>query len=184
MSPGKSTVKPLLPPPGPPPRRTGLELPPYRHLPGSTPHPLTDPKGHSYARREEPIELGERVLPEDWREVEEYLYGIDLFNRAFLWESHEAWEAVWHAVEGDRLVAGYVQGLIQVAAALLQHHLGRRRGVRNLWRKSAANQAAALDRLAEQDAERFMGIELAAWRRRVERYLDESGPYPFLELSA
>lgn len=181
MSRRGSPVDPLSPPPGPPPRRTRLELPPYRHVPGLTPHPVTHPDGHSYGVREEPVDLAGRRLPDDWRRMEEYLYGIDLFNRAYLWESHEAWEGVWHAVEGDRLVAGYLQGLIQVAASLLQHHLGHRRGSRNLLRKSADNQAAALDWLAERDRDRFMGIELAAWRQRVESHLDGVGPYPFLE---
>lgn len=182
MSPGGPSPSPLETPPGAPPRWTDLPLPPYRHLPGSTPHPVTHPEGHSYGVREEPVELGERRLPEDWRRVEEYLYGVDLFNRAYLWESHEAWEGIWHAVRDDPLVADSLQGLIQGAAALLQHHLGHRRGARNLLDKSEANLAAARRWLEERPADRFMGVELADWQARLAEAVTAGGAYPFLRL--
>lgn len=181
-NPAVTTASPLTPPPAPPSRRSRLVLPAYRHVPGLTPHPVTHPEGHSYGVREAPVELGERRLPRDWRRLEEYLHGVDLFNRAYLWESHEAWEGVWHAVRDDRLVADYLQGLIQAAAALLQHHLGHRRGARNLLRKSDANLAAARRWTQERSERRFMGVDLVAWWDELERHLDGGGPYPYLRL--
>ena len=69
-------------------------LPPYSYVPGLSPHPVSDPLGHSfgvYAPPAEPLDessyAGNAI----------YLYAIDLFNHGFYWEAHEAWEALWHA---------------------------------------------------------------------------------------
>jgi len=119
-------------------------------------------------------------LPGDWRACELYLEGIDLFNRAFLWEAHEAWEAVWHAAGQESTVGRYLQGLIQVAAALLKRQLEMETGVRNLLAKSERNLEPARAWLHATDAERFMGLALREWEAAVRDYLDRAGAYPFL----
>lgn len=63
-----------------------------------------------------------------------YLWGIDLFNHGFPWEAHEAWELEWAAGVGDRT---RLQGLIQLAAAVVQSRLGHPRGVATLANRAA-----------------------------------------------
>jgi hypothetical protein len=170
--------RPLTAPPTAPPRWTAAPFPAYRHVPGLTPHPVTDPRGHSYGEREAVVELAGLVLPADWRLCGAYLHGVDLFNAAFLWEAHEAWEAVWHAAGHDTPVGRFLQGLIQAAAALLQFHRGTREGHRRLQ----ARAVRLLGALAPGPAGRAMGVPVGEWLAAVERYLADDGPYPSLRL--
>lgn len=180
------TEQPLLPiaePAGVPDRLTTGPLPLYRHVPGLTPHPVKDPQGHLFAHPVPQTSIACHGLPAAWPDCAEYLYGVDLFNQAYLWEAHEAWEAVWIAAGKTTEAAGFVQGLIQVSAALLRRHLGTPRGARNLlaraWRKLDSIQRRQ-ERLGQHA---YMGIALVPWRQAVEVYLGDGGaPYPFLIL--
>jgi predicted metal-dependent hydrolase len=80
-----------------------------------------------------------------------FLFGIDLYHAAYLWEAHEAWEGVWKQAR-DPLV----QGLIQMAASLLKRHLGNERGARKL-----AGAALQRLRLAAREHPRQRGLDLA-----------------------
>ena len=109
-----------------------LKFPPYRHLPGETPHPRIHPEGHSYGVTEP---LGEKPLSSAaWWENEAYLFGVDLYNYAYWWEAHEQWEAAWKQAEGD--TAHLLQGMIQLGAALIKWNLGNDRGREGLWSRS------------------------------------------------
>jgi predicted metal-dependent hydrolase len=120
-----------------------------------------------------------------WALCHEYLEGVDLYNRAYFWEAHEEWEALWHAVGHDSLVGRYLQGLIQASAALLKQHSGVARGAASLHAKSAGNLTPARRWLADRSGERFMGVVLEAWEGRLADYLsDGRSPFPFLEPSA
>lgn len=90
-------------------------FPPYTYIPGSgTPHPVSDPEGHMHGQSEpKPSAL----ITENWRENETYLYAIDLFNHAYYWEAHEAWESLWHAAGHHGQMADFLKGLIKLAAA-------------------------------------------------------------------
>ena len=172
---------PLVPPPGAPPRLSSAPFPPYSYVPRVTPHPVTDPAGHSFGVRDEPVELGGRRLPEDWREVDEYLFGIDLFNAAYFWEAHESWEAVWHAVARSSVTGRYLQGLIQTSASLLQRHCGREIGARNLRERSSRNLEPVHEWLEARGRSRYMGVELAAWEAAADAHLRSADrPFPFL----
>jgi predicted metal-dependent hydrolase len=103
-----------------------LSLPSYAFIPGKAPHPIKDPKGHFYHRHDQLEELASALYPEEWRKHLGYLYGVDLFNHRYWWEAHEIWEGVWRAsLEDD--VRNFLQGMIQIAAALLNAHLGTER---------------------------------------------------------
>ena len=104
------------------PRYSQRALPAYRYVPGVHPHPNRDPLGHSYLPT---LQLNRHVPwdPEEWWTLDDWLYGVDLFNRFYFWEAHEAWEGLWAAVERDTPLALMLQGLIQVAAALLKMHM-------------------------------------------------------------
>lgn len=89
-------------------------LPAYTHIPGITPHPLGDPRGHSFGQAHP------ACPPPDWQSLpdcELLQHGRRLFNAGYYWEAHEAWEGVWIAAGRQGLVADYVKGLIKLAAA-------------------------------------------------------------------
>src|SRR5438034_61382 len=61
-------------------------FPAYSYVPGHFPHPLSDPRGHSFGvQPERPASLD----PEHWRLSRPYLYALDLFNYGYYWEAHE-----------------------------------------------------------------------------------------------
>ena len=102
-------------------------FPPYRHVPGTTPHPIRDPRGHSHGLEEDDSPVS---LPADWCQTEDYLYGIDLYNFAYWWEAHEAWEGLWNKTEDDCRL--FLQGLIQISASLIKYHMRQLRGLQSL----------------------------------------------------
>lgn len=136
-------------------------LPPYAYVPGQHPHPVRDPRGHSFGLRPEDQEPPD---PQRWRACGNYLYGIDLFNRGYYWEAHEVWEGLWTAC-GRRGAAGaFFQGLIALAAAGLKVRLGNVRGVTG----HAQRAAELFDRTAREAGPceaRYMGLDLRALLR-------------------
>ena len=152
--PGKGDIRP---PASTASRYTDLPFPAYRHLPGRTPHPRRDPSGHHFGIPE----IGSGPLePELWWECGPYLYGVDLYNFAYFWEAHESWEAVWKASAG--LTATFLQGLIQVSAALLKKRLQAVRGMENLWRHGSEKLRAV-----RASSPCYGGIELGDYLERM-----------------
>jgi predicted metal-dependent hydrolase len=86
-----------------------------------------------------------------WRDNEDYLYGVDLFNAEYWWEAHEAWERLWHLEPSGEPVALLLQGLIQLAAARLKESQDELRGAEKLTR-------AALEKLRSLPGV-YMGID-------------------------
>jgi hypothetical protein len=131
-------------------------LPPYTHVPGVTPHPISDARGHSFGVR---LACPAPPDPERWRECRPYLRGLDLFNHGYFWEAHEVWESVWHACGRSGTLADFVKGLIKLAAAGVKHLEGKPRGV-----ASHADRAAELFRKVagslEAGREVFLGLRL------------------------
>lgn len=102
-------------------------LPPYTHVPGRTPHPVSDPRGHSFGNRSENV----KPLPAAGRPLlDGLLWGIDLFNHGYFWEAHEAWEGLWHASGRRGAEADFFKALIQLAVAGVKHYEGRDEGMR------------------------------------------------------
>jgi predicted metal-dependent hydrolase len=127
-----TAIQPMVPP-NEPPRRLlpDRAYPAYAHIPGTTPHPIRDPRGHSYGRHDpacDPPDLG------NWQDCERFQWGIDLFNAGYYWESHEAWEAVWIAAGRKGPTADFLKALIKLAAAGVklreQNDSGARRHLR------------------------------------------------------
>ncbi len=85
--------------------------------------------------------------PDRWHE------GIELFNAGRFFECHEAWEEVWKKARGEEKV--FVQGMIQMAVAILHAQRGNARGARSVWNKArnklrsvpVDHRGLALDRL-------------------------------------
>ena len=96
-----------------------------------------------------PVELSQQQS--DWLDA-----GIENFNSGRFWHAHEDWEDLWKSMKGhasQELVDG-VQGLIQIAAMLLNHERRKVRGVTNLWTKSSAK--------LEPVIEGIFGIDVAS----------------------
>ena len=111
-----------------PPRYSERRFPPYRHLPGKTPHPTRAPQGHSYGRDLTPFDVDDR----SWPHCDGYLFAIDLFNHGYYWEAHEWLEAIWHRAGRDTPIGSFAQGTIQAAAALLKHSMGESASAKRL----------------------------------------------------
>ena len=80
----------------------------------------------------------------DWLDA-----GIEHFNEGRFWYAHEDWEALWISLKGNasqELIDG-VQGIIQIAAMLLNHQREKVRGVTSLWTKSSAKLTPVIDGL-------------------------------------
>ena len=113
-----------------------------RYVPGLQPHPTRDRAGHSYrgaarAQRHPPWDPGHGVPPADW------LIGVDLFNAFYFWEAHEAWEGPWSAQPRDGRPAQMLQGLIQIAAAMVKVRLGSAAGAATLSEEGSPGAACS-----------------------------------------
>ena len=159
-------------------RYSARELPPYRFVPGDAPHPTRDPDGHSFG------ETGPALRPwspAEWRELDEWLWAIDLFNDGYWWESHEALEVLWHAAGRTPPPARFVQALVHLSAACLNRRRGHveaasrqaARAVRGLRAASAAP-----DLCVDGDARCVvMGIDVAQLIGAIERsFASEDAP--------
>jgi hypothetical protein len=145
----------------------GRAFPPYAFLPGRDPHPTRDPAGHSFGRASEST----RPLdPQCWRENVPYLFGVDLYNHAFLWEAHEAWEDVWHATKADRIQALFLQGLIQCAAAWLKIPMQQPRGLERLSHMALEK----LEQVRRAEGPRYMGLALLPFSEAVRIFAETS----------
>jgi len=94
------------------------DLPEYTYVPGISPHPVSDLRGHAYGIPR-PVSTGS-LQP-----------GFYLFNYGYYWEAHEVWEAEWLALGRTGPQADFVKGLIKLAACgvkcLEQNAVGARR---------------------------------------------------------
>ncbi|MBX3396788.1 MAG: DUF309 domain-containing protein [Phycisphaerae bacterium] len=162
-------------------RFTDTPFPPYRFIPGRHPHPIAHPQGHSHRPPGQPEPSVEPVPPERWPQSQPYLFGCDLYNHGFWWESHEAWEGLWRVVPADSARRRYLQGIIQIAAIHLQLFQGHAEGVARLRITSREHLAAAAAAQGQQLP--FMGIDILELQRRIddycERVLDAKMPPPW-----
>ena len=141
-----------------------VPLPPYAHVPGRTPHPVSDPRGHSFGHAPERAAAPD---PDDWRGCRDYLRGLDLFNHGFYWEAHEVWEQLWHACGRAGPTADFLKGLIKLAAAGVKVREGRPRGV-----VGHARAAADLFRRGGPPDRRRFGLSLGELTRFAETVAD------------
>ncbi|APR77115.1 Hypothetical protein A7982_02462 [Minicystis rosea] len=118
-------------------------------MPGRSPHPRLDPRGHAHGA---PEPIREALDPTAWTASETYLRGVDLFNFAYWWESHEAFEALWHGAGKHGVEADFFQALIQLAAAELKWWIAKDERARALTER-------ARERLARLPSP-FFGIDV------------------------
>ena len=132
-------------------------------MPGRSPHPRRDPKGHSYGQPEPKLLA---FPPEEWERAEDYLYGIDLYNFAYWWECHEIFEGLWHAVGHDTKQGNFFQALIQFAAANLKLFTGNHQAAEKLL-TSGMSRLQKLPNL-------YIGIDVARLIEDVRQHIVDS----------
>ncbi len=162
-------------------------FPAYRFVPGVNPHPVEDPRGHSFGKEETAAQI---LMEDNWSKNEEYLYGIDLYNYGYWWESHEAWEGLWKEFPRNDITAQFLQGLIKASAAFLKWHMKERGGAALLFSEAKGHlqKARAINQV-------YMGIDLKGHLTKLEKHFSpilQNPPelpnlfidYPFIELQA
>lgn len=140
----------------------GKNFPRYAYLPGRHPHPVRDPRGHSYLAQEPPMS----VPIEAALSSESYRWGVDLFNHGYYWEAHEAWEPLWLAAKQSTPHLLFFKGLILLAAAGVKIREGKPVPARR-----HAGRAASLFRqvgLEDRAFGRAIGMSLPALAERAE----------------
>lgn len=111
----------------------------------------------------------ELLPPKMWRQNEDYLYGVDLYNFAYWWEAHEAWEGLWHQAEDTYRL--FLQGLIQVSAAFIKYHTRMLRPLRTL---STAGRDKLRQVVVECDdaSGNYMGLNLPVFLDTADAFFD------------
>ncbi|MBI1976953.1 MAG: DUF309 domain-containing protein [Candidatus Omnitrophica bacterium] len=142
-------------------------FPPYAYIPTRFPHPVRDPKGHSYGEKRDGSIFSKilkneknRTVPfPNWCKCRPYLYGIDLFNHGYYWEAHDAWESVWLACGRKGVTADFLKGLIKLAAAGVKAREGRKRRVQQ-QAKRAEELFRQVTLASGSRKSRYMGLSL------------------------
>lgn len=129
-------------------------FPPYRFVVGVNPHPTEDPQGHSYGLQSEDPGI---LKPDKWPENETYLFGVDLYNYAFWWESHEVFESLWKRLAKDDPTSHFLQGLIKISAAFFKWNLKQQKGLEILYSGGIGHLQRVLDL---DNSTVYMGLNL------------------------
>lgn len=149
------------------PRYSDRPFPPYRYVPGRAPHPRRHPAGHSFGRSDP---LPQSISHESWNDCNLYLYGVDLYNFAYWWEAHEAFESLWHLVGRHTTNGQFFQGLIQLSAAHLKDFMG----AQDASQKLVGRGLAKLQSLPSH----YMGLAIPPFTQTVQQYFDGSTRHP------
>jgi uncharacterized protein len=149
-------------------------FPAYAFIPGSFPHPTSDPAGHSFGVE---IVVPAKAEPERWHECRPYLYGIDLFNGRYYWESHVAWESLWLACGRKGVTADFLKGLIKLAAAGVKALEGKPEGVQSHSGRAAELWQKVIRSLGTRD-DFFMGFRIRELIGVAEEIRQKGWPSP------
>lgn len=141
-----------------------VELPSYTHVPGTTtPHPIRDPKGHSYGRRGRP-QMG--LTADNWAENRVYLLAMDYFNQGYYWEANDEWERLWRVSGQDTPVGHFLKGLVKIAAAGVKV---REKSIHGVRRHAASAGEVFADVAAEVNTDFFCGLEFVMLQFAADR---------------
>lgn len=140
------------------------DIPEYTFVPGtSSPHPVRDPKGHSYGKKARPPRALDAVT---WAENRSYLLAIDLFNLGFYWESHEEWERLWRASGPDTTAGRFLKGLVKLSAAGVKV---REHSIHGVRRHAASAGEVFADVAAETGDDYYCGLEFTTLQFAADR---------------
>ena len=148
-------------------RYSSQDFPPYRYVPGLHPHPTNRLDGHSYGEEDEESGKWDSEL---WKDNQEYLFGIDLYNYHYYWEAHEAWEGLWIASIRNSSEHRFLQGLIKLGAALLKIRMAEYEiqdliGARNLSK-------SGIELLFKVGIDQFMGLDIPKFLKAYQDFVN------------
>jgi len=142
-----------------PKRYSTFPLPTHKYIPGEGIHPSRHPKGSHIPRLpEEPQPFSDSTRHNSPR----YLYAIDLFNSGYYWEAHEVLEELWVSTGRTTPTGQFLQGLIQIAAAVLKQTQNKHQPARRLLDKGLAK--------LKPHSSPCLGINSAAFAADLERF--------------
>lgn len=129
-------------------------LPDYAYVPGGPfPHPN---------RSGRPAKTpGVPIAGDDWRGSPLYRRGWQLFDAGYYWETHEAWEFLWHAHDRRGPIADLLKALIKLAAAGVKVREGQPRGVTT----HAGRARDLIDAVRQSAGPSLLGLDLDALSR-------------------
>ncbi len=155
------------------PRYSARPWPAYRFVIGEAPHPTADPEGHSFGKQE-PAQI---LTMENWKENEDYLYGVDLYNYAYWWEAHEAFEGLWAEFPRGSPESDLLQGIIKISAGFYKWNLRNAVGVAHHYAGGTQ-----LLKKAMAYSPVYMGIDLKEYLERLAKHfevvLSQPGTWP------
>lgn len=109
-------------------RYTSNTFPPYAFVPSYYPHPKANPDGHSYGQEEKEFKT---IDESTYKNSNDYLFGIDLFNHGYYWEAHEVWEGLWKAHGKEGTTADFIKALIRLSASGVKVRQGQINGIKD-----------------------------------------------------
>ena len=102
-------------------RHTNFPLPGYQYIPGQTKRPGDD---MGPAHIHDCSQVNAQITAQNWFKSPAFVYALDLFNAQYWWETHEVLELIWIETGKTTNSALFIQGIIQVAAALVKNKQG------------------------------------------------------------
>jgi len=105
-----------------------------------------------------------------WQKSVHYLYAVDLFNYGYWWEAHEVFEGLWARATLETPARIFLQGLIQISAALLKESQALHEGALRLAAKG-------LPKIRSKSAV-FLGLDTKLFARDVEAFLSKRRASP------
>ena len=148
-------------------RYINLPFPNHKYIPGKSIHPTKGKNGFHIPNIAKDLS---EFNTETWHNSQKYLYAIDLFNFGYWWEAHEVLEDLWIQTGKTTSLAKFIQGLIQISAALLK----------DFQSKSQAAEKLAAKGLAKLRLQQgiFLGIDVKQFTTDVELYFQKKGLIP------
>jgi predicted metal-dependent hydrolase len=89
--------------------------------------------------------------------------GLELFNRAHFFDSHEALEDVWRSVPRGEPLRRHLQGMVQLAVAFHHQSTGNYVGARSVLERALRNLRGAERSFPALDLD-LLRAEVAPWR--------------------
>ena len=148
-------------------RYTNFSLPSRKYIPGEGPHPRKNPENFHIPPLPSCVLKSEK---DDWRKCARYLYAIELFNLGYWWEAHEVLEGLWMQAGRKTQLALFIQGIIQIAAALLKYSQGNMKGALLLSDRG-------LEKIRRRKGV-YLGIDADEFADRVENYFSGENQSP------
>jgi len=138
-------------------RYTDIPLPVRKYIPGKERQKYPD-ESHI---PEIPADMG-NFGANTWKSSKKYLYAIDLFNFGYWWEAHVILEDLWIQAGKTTLTAKFIQGIIQISAALVKDSQSMPQGAIRLATKGLSK--------LQLHTGIFLGLNVKEFEHDVERY--------------